>query len=65
MFGYLWRQRSLAFQEHGASPPKICTRFTRKSIVRAALEDKTMLDEFDGYKDDTQQLPYRLTPQIL
>jgi protein-S-isoprenylcysteine O-methyltransferase Ste14 len=33
-------------------------------IVRTALEDKTLQDELDGYKDYTQQTRYRLLPGV-
>ncbi|MBN1220045.1 MAG: isoprenylcysteine carboxylmethyltransferase family protein [Anaerolineae bacterium] len=33
-------------------------------IIRAALEDKTLQEELDGYKEYTQQVRYRLLPLI-
>jgi protein-S-isoprenylcysteine O-methyltransferase Ste14 len=33
-------------------------------IVRTALEDRTLQDELDGYKDYAQQVRYRLLPGI-
>jgi len=33
-------------------------------IIRTALEDKTLLEELDGYKDYAQQTCYRLLPGI-
>ncbi len=33
-------------------------------VVRTALEDRTLLDELDGYKDYAARVPYRLAPDI-
>ena len=32
------------------------------TVVRTALEDKTLLDELDGYKDYARRVRYRLLP---
>jgi protein-S-isoprenylcysteine O-methyltransferase Ste14 len=34
------------------------------SVLRTALEDKTLQDELDGYKEYTEQVRYRLLPGI-
>jgi protein-S-isoprenylcysteine O-methyltransferase Ste14 len=34
------------------------------AIVRTALEDRTLLEELDGYKDYVQQVRYRLLPGV-
>ena len=34
------------------------------SIVRTALEDKTLLEELDGYKEYAQRVRYRLLPGV-
>ncbi len=33
-------------------------------VVRTALEDKTLLDELDGYPDYARQVRYRLLPGV-
>lgn len=33
-------------------------------IVRTALEDKTLQDELDGYRDYARQVRYRLFPGV-
>jgi len=33
-------------------------------IIRTALEDRTLLEELDGYKEYAQQVRYRLLPGI-
>lgn len=33
-------------------------------VVRTALEDRTLLDELDGYKDYARRVRYRLLPGI-
>jgi protein-S-isoprenylcysteine O-methyltransferase Ste14 len=33
-------------------------------IIRTALEDKTLQEEPDGYREYTQQVRYRLLPGI-
>jgi len=34
------------------------------SVMRTALEDKTLLEELDGYKEYAQQVRYRLLPGV-
>jgi protein-S-isoprenylcysteine O-methyltransferase Ste14 len=34
------------------------------SVLRTALEDKTLLEELDGYKEYAQQVRYRLLPGV-
>jgi len=33
-------------------------------VVRTALEDRTLQEELDGYKDYAQHVPYRLLPRV-
>jgi protein-S-isoprenylcysteine O-methyltransferase Ste14 len=33
-------------------------------VVRTALEDRTLQEELDGYKEYTQQTRYRLLPGV-
>jgi len=33
-------------------------------IIRTALEDRTLLEELDGYKEYTEHVRYRLLPDI-
>lgn len=33
-------------------------------IIRTALEDQTLLDELNGYKEYTSQVRYRLLPRV-
>jgi protein-S-isoprenylcysteine O-methyltransferase Ste14 len=34
------------------------------SVVRTALEDKTLLDELDGYQEYAERTRYRLLPGV-
>ena len=38
--------------------------FVLNLIIRTALEDQTLQDELDGYKEYTGQVRYRLLPGI-
>jgi protein-S-isoprenylcysteine O-methyltransferase Ste14 len=34
------------------------------TIIRTALEDRTLIEELEGYKAFTRETPYRLVPGI-